>query len=119
MNRVGLLHSSLGRVGVWAFLLSLSFLIILGSSLGNSLGNIAWGQSVYTLGFAGQTTYNSDPAGTVKSDQPFDATLTQTGGTVGEQGWSISMTMENGLITDITTKGSILDTLSDPQAPGF
>jgi hypothetical protein len=75
------------------------------------MGSVALGQSAYTLGFAGQTTYNSDPAGTVKSDQPYDCTLGQTGGTAGAQGWSLSMTMENGSITDITTTGSAVDAL--------
>lgn len=66
----------------------------------------AFAQSVYTLGFAGETNYMSDPAGTVKTDQPYDCTLSQTGGGKGAQGWSLSLTLENGSITNITTAGA-------------
>lgn len=89
------------RRGIWA--------VTLGLSIG--VGGLIEGQE-FTLGFQGPDKFTA-AVGTAVGGE-YMCTLTQVGGEVGAQGWSISMVADNATITDITTAG----TLAAPVAEG-
>ena len=80
--------------------------------------NTAFGQSAYSLGLDGPDSLSGSAGDTVSGD--YTSTINQTGGLVdGAQGWSLSIAVDGAKITAITTAGTAVSDLSDPQAPGF